>query len=344
MGSEGGFHLGGGGGGGAGQGGLCMRQPCPQTLAVAARWWWGEGGPGCASTRAHTESPLRATHHNPLLLGGRAHRACRYHTAVCVEIDPATSLCAPMTLATCNEFGLCTNHYTLKFGGRIPTGFSVGTQIPVGATRHTVPVGGHGSRLLSPPPPLPPHPASTALPPVLSLTALGCTRAHTIAAPQGIMSVSAWRRRQREIFDRVKPPFHPMAPHVPSNVPTWAELLEFAQGMEIAELEVKAGDDVDDDEEEEGAEEHGSGEEDAEGTEDEGTEDEGGDDEEAADLEAEEAAIRELKSQSWLERRLRWDAGAWWVWFVVVGPAGLWLGRTVPCLWIVGLWAGRVCG
>jgi hypothetical protein len=37
-----------------------------------------------------------------------------------------------MTLATCNEFGLCTNHYTLKFVGRIPTGFAMGTQIPVG--------------------------------------------------------------------------------------------------------------------------------------------------------------------------------------------------------------------
>ena len=113
------------------------------------------------------------------------------------------------------------------------------------------------------------------------------------------MSVSAWRRRQREIFDRVQPPAHPMAPHVPSNVPTWPELVEFVQGLDIAEREVGEEDEEDGDGDAEVADH------------DIGTDDEGGDEEEAADLEAEEAAIRELKSQSWLERRLRWGSCVW---------------------------------
>jgi hypothetical protein len=62
---------------------------------------------------------------------------------------------------------------------------------------------------------------------------------------QGIMSLKAWRRRQEEIFDNVKPPFHPMAPVTPAVVPSWTELVGFVRDMKIEELDATILEDMD---------------------------------------------------------------------------------------------------
>ena len=127
------------------------------------------------------------------------------------------------------------------------------------------------------------------------------------------MSVAAWKKRQRKIFESVKAPKHPMAPHAPVAPPTWAELVEHVQDLQIQEYAVpksfldddgsesEHGDNGDDeaDSVDEGSDASGTG----TGTDGTGT----GTDDDHDDLEEEERLMKELQKDMWIVYKLKYD-------------------------------------